>query len=111
MQRDFISRSNQMFAAIAGWSFDHRWWVVALSVLLLAGILVLAGGARVDSSFEAYFDPRDSTYQYYEQFREDFGSDEISYILYEVPGREHGVFDYEVMRKIVRLTEALEEGV
>jgi len=111
MPRDLISRSNESFAAIAGWSFDHRWWVVVLSVLMLAGSLVLASGAGVDASYEAYFDPRDPTYQYYEQFRDDFGSDEVSYILYEAPGREHGVFDYEVMREIVRLTEMLEDEV
>jgi predicted RND superfamily exporter protein len=111
MPRDFISRSNETFAAIAGWSFDHRWWVVLLSVLMLAGSLGLASGAHVDASYEAYFDPRDPTYQYYEQFRDDFGSDEISYILYEAPDREHGVFDYEVMHTILRLTEALEDEV
>ena len=37
MQRDFITRLNESFAAIAGWSYDHRWWVVALSFLVLAG--------------------------------------------------------------------------
>lgn len=111
MQRDFVTRSNEVFAAIAGWSYDHRWWVVLFSVLLLAASVGLAGGARTDASYEAYFDPSDSTYQHYEQFRDDFGSDEISYILYEAPGREHGVFDYEVMRTILRLTEVLEEEV
>lgn len=111
MPRDFISRSNELFAAIAGWSFDHRWWVVLLSVLLLAGSLGLASGAHVDASYEAYFDPRDPTYQYYEQFRDDFGSDEICYILYDASDREHGVFDYEVMRTILRLTEVLEDEV
>jgi predicted RND superfamily exporter protein len=111
MQRDFITRSNEFFAAVAGWSFDHRWWVVALAVAMLVGSAVLAGGARVDSSFEAYFDPRDPAFQAYEQFQEDFGSDEISYILYEAPGAEHGVFDLEVMRKIVQVTEALEDEV
>ncbi len=24
----FITRSNETFAAIAGWTFEHRWWVV-----------------------------------------------------------------------------------
>ncbi len=60
---DFISRSSETFAAIAGWSFDHRWWVLLLSVLMLAGSLVLASGALVDSSYEAYFDPRDPAYE------------------------------------------------
>jgi hypothetical protein len=111
VQRDFITRSNEVFGAIAGWSFDHRWWVVALALLLLGGSLVLASGAQVDGSYEAYFDPRDPAYLAYEQFRDDFGSDEISYVLYEAPGAAHGAFDIEVMRKIAQLTEALEDEV
>ena len=111
MQRDFVTRSNESFAAIAAWSYDHRWWVVLISVLLLAASLGLASGVRTDASYEAYFDPRDPTYRHYEEFHDDFGSDEISYILYEAPGRKHGVFDYEVMRTILRLTEVLEEEV
>jgi hypothetical protein len=71
----------------------------------------LAGRARVDNSYEAYFDPDDPAYRAYEQYREDFGSDEVSYILYEAPGFEHGPWNIEVMRKIAQLTEALEEEV
>jgi len=111
MQRDFIMRSNERFGAIAGWSFDHRWWVVALALGMFAGSVGLASRATVDSSYEAYFDPADPTYLAYERFREDFGSDEISYILYETPGVTDGAFDLEVMRKISHLTEALEEEV
>lgn len=111
MRRDFITRSNEAFAAVAGWSFDHRWWVVALAALVICGCALLAGGARVDGSYEAYFDPRDPAYLAYQQFREDFGSDEVSYVLYEAPGRELGAFDLEVMRKIAHLTEALEDEV
>jgi len=111
MQRDFITRSNERFGAIAGWSFDHRWWVVALAMGMFAGSVGLASRAMVDSSYEAYFDPADPIYLAYERFREDFGSDEISYILYETPEVADGAFDLEVMRKISHLTEALEEEV
>ncbi len=111
MQRDFITRSNRAFGAIAGWSFDHRWWVVALALLVLTGSVGLASLATVDSSYEAYFDPRDPTFLSYERFREDFGSDEISYILYEAPDTADGAFDLGVMRKIAHLTEVLEDEV
>jgi predicted RND superfamily exporter protein len=111
VQRDFITRLNERFAALAGWSYDHRWWVVALSFLMLAGSLVLASQAQVDSSYEAYFDPVDPAYRAYEQFRSDFGSDEVSYVLYEAPGFEFGPWNIEVMRRIVQLTEALEDEV
>ena len=110
-RRDFILRMNRFFAAVGGWSYDHRWIVLGLAVVLAAGSLALASRARVDNSYENYFDPRDPVYEAYEQYREDFGSDEISYILYEAPGFEHGPWNLEVMRRIAQLTEALEDEV
>ncbi len=109
--RDFITSLNETFASIAGWCFDHRWLVVLLSLVGLAGMAALAGEARVDNSYESYFDEADDTYTAYTQYRYDFGSDEVSYILYSAPGREHGVFDLEVMRTIDALTTALEDEV
>ncbi len=109
--RDFLGALNERFAAIAGWSFDHRWIVLGASLLAVAGALALAGGARVDSSYEAYFDPADPTYLAYQQYRDDFGSDEVSYILYEAPGFEYGPWNLAVMRKIADLTAALEDEV
>jgi predicted RND superfamily exporter protein len=109
--RDLVTRLNETFAAIGGWSFDNRWWVVAISFGLLAGSLVLAGKAEIDSSYEAYFNVGDPTFQHYDQYREDFGSDEVSYILYEAPDAPHGPWNLEVMRKIVQLTETLEDEV
>jgi predicted RND superfamily exporter protein len=110
-RRTVISFLNDRFAAIAGWSFDHRWWVLLGCVALAVGSLALASKARIDSSYEAYFDPADPTYRYYEQYRQDFGSDEISYILYEAPDFEHGPWNLEVMRRIADLTRALEDEV
>ena len=108
---DFISRLNTIFAAIGGWSYDHRWIVFAFAGVLLGGSLVLAGQARVDNSYENYFDPEDPIYLAYEQYREDFGSDEISYILYEAPDYEYGPWNLGVMAKIVDLTSVLEDEV
>jgi predicted RND superfamily exporter protein len=106
---DFIERLNDGFAALAGWCFDHRWWVVAFSIGLLGGGTMLAAQAEIDSSYAAFFDADDHTYLFYEQYREDFGSDEISYIVYEAPGFEHGPWNLEVMQRIADLTDALEE--
>ena len=33
--------------------------------------------ARIDNSYEAYFDPSDPTFEAYQQYRDDFGSDEF----------------------------------
>lgn len=110
-EHDFVTRLNELFAAVAGWSYDHRWWVVAIALGVLGGSLYLASRAEIDSSYEAYFDPSDPAYLHYEQYRDDFGSDEVSYILYEAPGIEHGPWNYEVMQRVVALTEALEDEV
>jgi predicted RND superfamily exporter protein len=110
-RRDFIAALNRFFAGLGEWCFDHRVLVLALSVAFAAGTAVLAGHARIDNSFDNFFDKTDPAYQAYLQYRKDFGSDEIAYLMYEAPGREHGVFDLEVMRKIARLTRALEDEV
>ena len=106
-----LARFNETFGALAGWSFDHRWIVVVLSILVLGGFLSLASGVRQDNSYEAYFDPDDPGALVYKEYRADFGSDEIAYILYEAPGYEHGPWNLEVMRKLDSLTRALEDEV
>lgn len=110
-RRSLVNALNESFAAIAGWSYDHRWWVLLACVALTAASAGLASRARIDNSYEAYFDPADPTYRAYEQYRDDFGSDEVSYILYEAPDREHGPWDLDVMRRIVDLTRTLEKEV
>ena len=111
IRRNVVTFLNQRFSAVAGWSYDHRWWVLLGCVALAAGSLALATRARIDSSYEAYFDPADPTFLAYEQYRDDFGSDEISYILYEAPGFEHGPWNLDVMRRISELTTVLEDEV
>jgi len=108
---ELVSRLSRTFGSLAGWSFDHRWWVVLFSIAFVTGSLALASNVRIDSSFASFFDPMDPTYRTYETFREDFGSDEISYILYEAPEAEFGPWNLEIMRKIVDLTETLEDEV
>ena len=109
--RTFLNALNERFAAIAGWSYDYRWVVVAIAVGIVAGSVELASRARIDNSYEAFFDVEDPAYLAYEQYREDFGSDEVSYILYEAPDHEHGVWNLEVMHKIASLTRVLEDEV
>ena len=71
----FVDALNARFAAIAGWSYDYRWIVVAIAVAVVGGAVVLAGRVEIDNSYENYFDPTDPAYQAYETYRDDFGSD------------------------------------
>jgi len=109
--RSDIEHLSDLFGRLGVWSYDHRWIVCAGSLAVLAVFLYFASTTRSDSSFENYFDQDDPAYSAYKQYREDFGSDETSYILYEAPDFAHGPWNLEVMRKIQRLTAALEEEV
>jgi len=102
---------NRIFRVVAGFCFDFRWFVLGSSLVFggLAGYV--ATGIGSDASYENLFYPGDTTYQSYEQYREDFGSDEIAYIGYEVAGRKHGPWNVVAMERLVQLTEALEDEV
>ena len=107
-RKDAMSGLGNVFEAIGAWSYDHRWIVLIASFAVwgLAGFL--ASGARVDNSVAAFFDTDDPTYGAYLQYRDDFDSDEIGYIVYRADG---GAWDLGVMRQIEQLTRALEDEV
>jgi len=111
MGRTLIEQLSAIFERIGRAAYDHRLAVVVITLAAIAFFGALAAGTRIDTSFENYFDPDDATYHTYERYRDDFGSDEVAYILYEAPGREHGVWDIDVMRRVERLTRALEDEV
>ncbi len=106
-----IERLNQRFADLAGWCFDHRVVVALLCLVLFAGSFGLASKVEQDASYESYFDEADQTYEVYQEYLDDFGSDEIAYIGYEVPELEHGVWNVDAMAALLELTEALEHEV
>jgi predicted RND superfamily exporter protein len=106
-----IGAINRAFGALGGWCFDHRWVVLAAVVAFLGASLWLFASIRIDNSYEAFFAPGDPSYKDYLTYRDDFGSDEISYLMYEAPGTSDGVFDLEVMGRIARLSEAIEDEV
>ena len=108
---DYIERLSRWFARVGVGAYDHRWRVVVVCGVLIGGSVFLASGTRIDNSFEAYFDRGDRFYQSYLQFREDFGSDEISYIVYEAPQAAYGPWNLDVMRRIADLTARIESEV
>jgi predicted RND superfamily exporter protein len=110
-ENNLIQRMNIGFASLAGWCFDYRWGVATLCLLIFFGAGHLAGQIEIDASYESYFFEGDTTYQAYEAYREDFGSDEVSYIGYELPGVEHGPWNVAAMEALIHLTEALEDEV
>lgn len=106
-----MERLRAAFATLAGWCFDHRGFVSAFCFLLFLGSLALASRVGQDASYETYFDEDDTTYRAYEAYRDDFGSDEVAYVGFELPGVEYGPWNAEAMATLVDLTAALEDEV
>jgi predicted RND superfamily exporter protein len=107
-RKDAMSGLGSFFEALGAWSYDHRWFVISASFVVWGLAGYLASGARVDNSVAAFFDTDDPTYGAYLQYREDFESDEVGYIVYRAEG---GAWSLELMRKVEQLTRALEDEV
>ncbi len=106
-----VDRIDHAFAGLAAWAINHRWLVGLFCLTLLGGSLYFSSKVISDNSLDAYFDRGDPSYIAYMDYLEQFRSDEIGYILYRVPGAEHGPFDLQAVQKIHRLTERLEQEV
>ncbi|MBW2508650.1 MAG: MMPL family transporter [Deltaproteobacteria bacterium] len=107
-RKDAMSALGSFFEAIGVWSFDHRWLVLIASVLVWGAGGYLSANARIDNSVASFFDTDDPTYGAYLDYRDDFESDEVGYIVYRAPG---GAWDLESMRRIEQLTRTLEQEV
>lgn len=102
---------NRGFAQLAVWCARHPWTVVLFTLLFLGAGLYGASLARQDNSLDAYFLESDESYKFYKNYIDEFSSDEVIYLLYDAPDKEHGIFDLEVMKQIGALSDALEKEV
>lgn len=110
-QKKFIDQIDKKFSSIAEWSINNRMLVIILSLVMLVSGVFFMTKLRFDGSLESMFSKSDQVYASYLDYLEDFESDEITYILYRVPDKQHGPFDIDAMRTIANLTEELENSV
>lgn len=108
---DSIEKYRRYFGRLGEFIINNRWKVLGAYILFLLLGVFFASRVRTDNSYDSYFDKKDPTYSYYNEYKLDFGSDEIGYILYEAPDMPYGPFNIEVMKKIALLTETLEAEV
>lgn len=110
-EHNIITVLSDYFARLGLLSLRYRWWVLIICLLILAASLYFARTVRIDNGFENFFDAEDRSYAAYQQYRVDFGSDEVAYLMYEVPGAKYGVFDYAAMQSVQQLSRALEQDL
>lgn len=86
----------------------------SIAITVLVAVFILTIGAsfvlknlRFDYEFEDYFPKGDTEYEYYNQFREIFGSDNDFVLISLV--NDHGIFDSEFLSQVDSLTQALKE--
>ena len=108
---DYLRKLDRGFGLLGRWMSGHRLVVFAITFALLCAAGYFAAQVRTDNSFDAYFDATDPSYQAYQLYQQDFYSDEVTYILYRVPGNDNGPFDLQVMATIAELTRVLEAEV
>jgi hypothetical protein len=111
VRRTGVEALADLFERIGRWSYDHRAVVWLGTAATCATFAAWAATTRFDTSFEHFFDAGDATYHDYVRYRDEFGSDEVAYVLYEAPDRPHGAWDLDVVRRIDRLTRRLEAEV
>jgi predicted RND superfamily exporter protein len=107
----FVDRVDQSFGYLAGWAVHNRKLVLLFSVLMLGLGLYFAGMVKSDNSLDAYFDKSDPAYIAYSEYLDEFLSDEVTYIVYRVPEREHGPFNINAMRQVAQLSQAFADEV
>ena len=110
-QNKLIDHIDRRFVVIADWSIKHRLIVILLALVMLGAGLFFTTKVQFDGSLEGFFRKSDPVYADYLEYLEEFSSDEITYILYRVPEKEHGPFDFDTMQIIGELTEDLENEV
>lgn len=111
MSNTLLEKLDRSFATISDWSWRHRGRVLIASVSLVLASVFMATSVRMDNSFDSFFNEDDPSYSAYLKYREDFGSDEIAYLLYDASAYEHGAFNLELMQTILKLTQDLENGL
>ena len=99
---------DRFFVRMARFSIKHPWLIILSAIILLAVGFVGAGKVQQDNSLDSYFNESDQSFANYKNYIEEFSSDEVIYLLYAAPEKEHGPFDMEVMKKIDHLSKALE---
>ncbi len=103
-KNNFIQNFNLFFEKFAEWVLDHRIIVLILCVILCITSAALIPRVRFDFHSMILCPDDDPATEYYKNFEEEYGNEEILYIVYEA---RQGVLDKNILRKTEKLVEEL----
>ncbi len=106
MQTHFRQRIENGFAAFGSLVFRHRWITLLLVLAMVAGLVSQLPKLRMDLSNEGFLHKEDPALIAYNEFREQFGRDEL--VLLTIKSRD--VFDPAFLTKLRSLHRELADN-
>lgn len=106
MGTQFRQRIEQAFATFGSLVFHHRWKTLLLILILVAGFASQLPKLVMDTSTEGFLHEKDPALIAYNQFREQFGRDEL--VLLTIQSKD--VFDLAFLKKLQQLHRELADN-
>ena len=100
-------RIDIWFRATAGVIFDRPWIFIFATLLVAVGLSMQISRLRIDTSNESFFHHTDPVLTVYDDFKKQFGTDELVVVAIEAPT----VFDLDFLHKLENLHKELSENV
>jgi len=107
LHQDLRQRIEDGFERFGWWIYRHPWLTLGLMLMLLIVLLSQLPSLRMDTSTEGFLRDDDPVLQQYNDFREQFGRDEVVIIAVSAPD----VFELGFLQKLKDLHEELAENV
>ena len=104
--KELLLSLNKYFAIVPGQLRPYR--KIVLIIALVSTVIMGYGATRfvLDTSFESWFSEEDPAVKSLNEFREQFGSDDGLFIVYEA--KDGDVFSNQSLSLISEITEALD---
>ncbi len=105
--KNFRNRIEKWFETYAHVIYRNRIKTIVIMLVLTAAMVTQIPKIRIDTSMEGFLRPDDPTLLAYNNFRDQFGRDEVIIIAIKSPN----IFSQKFLEMIQRLHEELEENV
>ncbi len=100
-------RFESWFKAAAGLIYDRAWRIILITAVVAVGLGFQVTRLRIDTSNESYFHKTDPVLTVYNDFKAQFGTDELVIVAIEAPK----IFDRPFLRRLGKLHRELAEKV
>lgn len=104
---DIRKQIENQFENFARLICRRHWLILAIMFILVVGLALQIPRLTIDTSNEAFFHKDDPTLKLYNEFRDQFGRDEMIVIAIQPTN----VFDFSFLKKLKALHNDLEENV